>query len=910
MSVPGDILSALIASGEIPDPFYAKNELSAQWVGREDWLMIRDFGLPPAFEARESIFLDIEVIDTIAEIRLNGSLLGTSANMFRRLRAEAKRPLQSGKNRLEILIRSAEKAAEAAASTLPYPIPCSEYPVSSPHRNLIRKAQCMSGWDWGPCLMTGGVYDGIALIGIDGPRIEYANATSRRVGGSRWAVDIEIELFATEPGSAIVEAQMPGLASPIAHDTRGKAEGGAMPSIVSSGLSGAEARPRNAAPSNPTARPVEAGAGAWLKIDVPSGLSKARLGFEVEGAEPWWPAGYGAQPLYGLEMRVSPAGGIPATGQVAPSAGHRLSKRLGFRELELVAREDEQGRSMTFRVNGKDIFAKGANWIPADALPSRWTRSRIAQLLDSAVAANMNCLRVWGGGRYESEDFYELCDERGLLLWQDLMFSCALYPSSPAFLAEVEAELRHQVRRLADHPSLALWCGNNEALGAIGWYEESKKSPARYIADYDRLTEGTAGRVVRELDPLRPWWPSSPSAGPDDYSDNWQADGRGDMHYWSVWHEGKPFSAYLEVRPRFCSEFGFQSFPSYAAASSFAPEGERNPTSPIMEHHQRHPRGNTLIIETMARYFRMPRGLRETLYLSQVQQALAIRSAVEYWRSLRPRCMGTLYWQLNDVWPVSSWSSLEYDGSWKLLHYEARRFYDPFLLAAYVKDGELVVVCVNDSERVHAGSLRLRFLRFDGSEATRLDSEAHIAAESSSILWRGRLESLPARADELFLCAELEAELEPSVARLGRPNTELGGTPAARSAPADRGTLTRRCEIFLVEPKRCALIDPRVEAKVLGADAPKSSGPCSEARDTSRSSAHRGLVIELQAAAPAFFLALEAEGLAGKFSDQGFTLLAGEKRKIAFAPDPGKKVPSPAELAAALRLYHLKSSYE
>ncbi|MEI6875241.1 MAG: glycoside hydrolase family 2 protein, partial [Spirochaetota bacterium] len=580
--VPGDIMSALVVSGELADPLFDRNELAAQWVGQEDWLLWREFTVDREILSRREVFLEIESLDTLAELRLNGTPIGGSDNMFARLRLPAKSALKEGTNRLDILIRSPEKAALSEAAKLPYPIPAPTFKVASPHRNLIRKAQHMAGWDWGPCLMTGGVYDGISLIGIDAPRIEYLTTSHARLGDGRWELVVDVDLEAVIACRVRIEAEI-------------------------------------------------AGKRAVADLALSKGSSRASLSLDLEGIEDWWPSGYGEQPLYELRVRSVAEGG-------EGGGTHELVKRLGFRELSAVSEVDGIGRSLKFRVNGRDIFAKGANWIPADALPSRWTRTRIAGLLESAKAAHMNMIRVWGGGRYESEDFYELCDELGILVWQDAMFSCALYPSTPAFLASVEAELRHQVRRLQSHPSLAIWCGNNEALGAINWYEESKKSPARYIVDYDRLNDGTVGRVVRELDPGRTFWPSSPSAGPNDFSDNWHEDSRGDMHYWSVWHEGKPFSAYHEVKPRFCSEFGFQSLPSWRIASALAPSSELNVTSPAFEHHQRHPRGNTVILETMSRYFRMPRGFRETLWLSQVQQALAIRTAVEYWRSLRDRC--------------------------------------------------------------------------------------------------------------------------------------------------------------------------------------------------------------------------------------------------------------------------------
>ena len=849
MAVPGDIMSALLAAGEIPDPYYGKNELDLQWIGREDWRIERDFEMDEAFLSHEGVYLEALVLDTVAEVELNGQSLGSSRNMWRRFRADAKPFLKAGKNHVAVTLRSPELAAAAAAAALAYPIPASEYPVFSPHRNLLRKAQCMAGWDWGPCLMTGGIYDGISLVAHDGPRLEYATTRMRREG-AEWVVGIDLDLEAASASRCRAMASL-------------------------------------------------GGSSAAAELDLPAGASRRSLEVRVRDVEAWWPAGYGAQPLYDLRVELCPLGGPGADRGDGAGRGHSLEKRLGFRELAVVAEEDEWGKSLKFRVNGREVFAKGANWIPADALPSRWTRKRLEDLLGSAVAANMNCLRVWGGGRYESEDFYGLCDELGLLVWQDCMFSCALYPSSPAFLAEVEAETRHQVLRLKDHPSIALWCGNNEALGAITWYEESRKSPARYIADYDRLTEGTVGRVVRNLDPGRTWWPSSPSAGPDDWSDNWHADGRGDMHYWTVWHEGRPFSAYLDVKPRFCSEFGFQSLPSARTVAAFAPEAERNVTSPVMEDHQRHPRGNALIIETMLRYFRMPSGFRETLYLSQVQQALAIRTAVEYWRSLRPRCMGTLYWQLNDVWPVASWSSLEYDGSWKLLHHEARRFYEPLHLALVRTGTHLEAHAMNDLGTRCSAALAVRFRRFDGSLVSEVLVDAVLEPDSSACLWSLPLSALAGDPAELYLDAALsfepfEADRVYPACLAAVATTGAGAAAATAGATAAMAAGTRRARLFLTEPKRCSLVDPRLSVRV--------------------EEGNGGLVVRVRAEAPAFWVALELEGEGpglprGRFADSGFDLGPGEEAVVAFVPAADAPLPTAAGLAASLRVMHLRASH-
>ncbi len=600
-----------------------------------------------------------------------------------------------------------------------------------------------------------------------------------------------------------------------------------------------------------------AGARDAAMLQVVPGANTARRTLRLQAPELWWPAGYGPQALHELSLRIG---------------GQGERRRLGFRRLEVESRDDPAGRSLVFRVNGVEVFCKGANWIPCDALPSRQTPARYEALLAAAVQANMNMLRVWGGGQYEQELFYELCDRKGLLLWQDFMFSCATYPATPEFLAEVEAEVRHQVRRLQEHPSLALWCGNNENLGALTWFPETRASRDRYLVDYDRLNEGVIGRLVRELDPARAWWPSSPSAGPGDYSDNWHEDGKGDMHYWSVWHEGKPFEAYYEVTPRFCSEFGFQSLPSAEGVRSFAPESQANLTSPVLEHHQRHPRGNTVIAETLTRYFRFPDGFENLLYLSQVQQALAIRTAVEYWRSRRPLCMGILYWQLDDCWPAASWSSLEYPDRWKPLHYAARRFFQPVHVAAFCRDGaNLEAHGLNDTQAEVSGTLQVGFLDFAGRPRRQEAHAVRLAPEAATPLASFSLASLPARPEELFLSLRL-------VHAAGEVESEL----------------------FLCPPKRCELQNPGLQTRVR-----RSSG---------------GAQVELAVERPAFYVHLEAPGLTGRFEDSCFSLLPGRPRVVEFLPSagadvspPGDEPPKPQALEQALgrvlKVRHLRATY-
>ena len=344
------------------------------------------------------------------------------------------------------------------------------------------------------------------------------------------------------------------------------------------------------------------------------GANKVECEFTVENPDLWFPAGQGRQPLYPLSVC---------------GAGQKLERKIGLRELQVVNEPDEFGRSLFVRVNGVDVYAKGADWIPADALPARQTPEAVGRLLDSVVQANMNMLRVWGGGQYEHDFFYDLCDEKGILLWQDCMFACAVYPATPDFLANVATELDYQVPRLRHHPSLALWCGDNECLEALGWYEESRKKRNFFVVNYDRLNRMLAQKI-RALDPDHAFWPGSPSDGQDEFGDVRHADNAGDMHYWDVWFGNKTFDAYYAIQPRFCSEFGYQAFPSEALVNSFTAPEDRNVFSPVMDAHQKCPLGNAPIIAMFAKYFRMPSTFAGFLYLSQVQQALAIKTGVEY----------------------------------------------------------------------------------------------------------------------------------------------------------------------------------------------------------------------------------------------------------------------------------------
>lgn len=579
------------------------------------------------------------------------------------------------------------------------------------------------------------------------------------------------------------------------------------------------------------------------KVSLQPGLNKLTSEVTINNPKLWWPNGHGEQPLYDLTVEV---------------ADSKVTKRLGLRQLEVVTEEDAIGLSFKVRVNGRDIFCKGANWIPADALPSRHTRTVMDDLLTSAQKAHMNMIRVWGGGQYETDDFYDLCDEKGILIWHDMMFSCAIYPATKEFLENVRQEITHQVKRLRDHACIALWCGNNECLGALNWFDVTRQNRDRYLVDYDRLYEGTIGAAVDEADPTRLYWPSSPCGGRNDYSDNWHNDARGDMHYWTVWHENASFDAYYNVVPRFCSEFGYQSFPSMDTIRTYAPEDQFNVTSPIMEHHQRNTAGNSKITEMMTRYFRVPEGFENFIYLSQVQQALAIKTGVEYWRHLQPTCMGTIYWQLNDNWPVASWSSLEYGGKWKLLHYQIKRSYAPLLVATFQDQNDNVEIwLVNDHHEPYDARVRVQVRGFDGRLQKEETFTVQVPAGGTALVHTYQLNELVAKKNEGFLYATVET-----------------------------GRETNYTTHFFTEYKRCEL--PRA------------------AISTSIEEVSGGYAVTLKSNQPAFFVSADVQGVPGEFSDNFFTLLPGEPRTITFTP---KRATSLAEVRSALTVKHLRDTY-
>jgi beta-mannosidase len=760
MAVPGDGVSALHAAGLIPDPYFAANEQACRWIAERDWTITRMFNA-----AGGEGDLVISGLDTVAEVRLNDTLVLSGANAFRVHRVAV--TLRDGANTIAILFKSSVAEAARRQAEQPFFVPWHQGNCPIPNGNMLRKPQCDFGWDWNIALAPFGITDFI--------RIERRN--NQRIAG------------------LVIDQTLDGRAIRVE---------------VAARVTGAKGM---------TARFSLCG----QSVDAPVLHGTARAAFVIETPDLWWPAGLGAQPLHDLSVICCDAAD---------------TRRIGLRQLRLVSEPDATGRSFGFEVNGVPVFARGANWIPADALPGRVTPEATRDLLQSAVDANMNMIRVWGGGRYEPDWFYDICDALGLMVWQDFMFSCHLYPSTPDFLEEVSAEAEEAVLRIGHHASLALWCGDNELIGALTWYEESRKNRDRYLVSYDRLNR-TVEAALKRAAPRANWWPSSPSPGPMSFGDAWHDDSSGDMHFWSVWHEGRDFDHYRDVSPRFCSEFGFQSYPSMDVIRRFAAPEEFNIASPVMEAHQKNAGGNARIAETMFRYFRFPRSFEDFVYLSQVQQGVAIKTAVSHWRSLKPHCMGALYWQLNDTWPVCSWASLDHGGGWKLLHHMAREFFAPVSVTVVPQEGGWRIMAVNDGR-----------------------AAADLALTVSALSMEGAM----------------------------RP---LGAATGAVGTDASLKLLT----LASADLHDGEVIHLKWSADGIEADdafAPRPWKGFNLQRPDIRHSVQReggALRITLQATKPAFFVALEAD-VPGRFSRNGVTLLPGAPQTIMFAPKDGAAKPA------------------
>ncbi len=797
-SVPGGVHTDLLALGLIPDPFVGDNEKRVQWVAEAVWEYRRRFSLTPELLQQPRIELVCDGLDTLATLSLNGQELGHTANMFRQYRFDVKPLLKAGENELVIKFDSPVRYCGAQQKVRSLPGVSQAIP-GGPH---LRKAPCQFGWDWGPQLPPIGIWKDIRLEAYAEARIADVRLNQRHTNGQ---VTVEAQITIQNPDDTSCLA-----------DLRITAPDGQVFET------NAAVQPENA---------------STLQVIIPN-------------PQLWWPNGYGSQPLYQVNIEL----------RQADSLLDQREYSIGLRTIALRQEPDEWGRSFTFVVNGLPIFAKGSNWIPADTFPTRLTDAWLEGLIRSAVQTHQNMLRVWGGGFYEEERFYDLCDRYGILVWQEFIFSCSVYPlDDPEFLENVHVEVSENIRRLRHRASLALWCGNNEM--EWGWVDWGWKGAeyAALKAAYDQFFHHTLPEWCAAEDPEHAYWPSSPSS--DTPFENPNGQQQGDAHYWDVWHGRKPFTAYRNQYPRFMSEFGFQALPPLATIRTYAQPADWNMTSYIMERHQKNDSGNQLMVSQMLDTFRLPVNFESLVYLSLVLQAEGIRYGVEHWRRYPGRVSGILYWQLNDCWPVASWSSLDYFGRWKALHYAARRFFAPLLLSIEDKPTSQDVFITNESRLPWEGSLRWSLETLDGQVLDSNELKAQVAPFEVTPVCR--LDFSSRLTDDLARQTVFIAELWQAGQRLSRQTA------------------------FFVPTKHLNLVDPAIQANlhITGGE----------------------IQIELTSQSLARLVECTLEGADIVFSDNYFDLPAGRTTVIS-APLPAGWTAS--RLQAALRIRSIYDSFE
>lgn len=618
-SVPGSVYQDYLDNGKMEEPFYRANELKALELIKHDFEYRTVFDVPQDILEKERVMLHFDGIDTVGDIWLNEMYLGHVDNMHRIWEYPVKELLKPEENELRIVLISPVNYIYDLYEKDPLIVGSVDAMKGSPY---LRKAHCMYGWDWGPRIPDAGIWRDIELIGADDARLDNVYITQQHEKGQvTLNFSVEAEVFAQEK---IL-----------------KVDG------------------------------TDEGYEVHITVTQPDGTTLESHGEDIQIKNPklWWPNGYGEQPLYGVCVELFKGGKKLDTWE----------KRIGLRTVTVIREKDQWGECFCHEVNGVRIFAMGADYIPEDNLLPRVTKERTRNLLLQAKNANFNCVRVWGGGNYPSDAFFDACDEMGLLVWQDFMFACSVYDLTEEFEASIRAEFIDNIKRIRHHASLALWCGNNEMElfledNAAGWCLK----PSQF-SDYFKMYEYIIPQILKEYDPNTFYWPASPSSGGGFDAPN--DENRGDVHYWDVWHGNKPITEFRKFYFRYVSEFGFQSFPCLETVKTFTEPSDRNIFSYVMEKHQRNSSANGKIMNYMEQTFLYPGDFDTILYASQLLQAEAMRYGVEHFRRNRGRCMGTIIWQLNDCWPTASWSMIDYEGRWKAVQYYAKRFFAPLMIS-------------------------------------------------------------------------------------------------------------------------------------------------------------------------------------------------------------------------------------
>ncbi|WP_345801725.1 glycoside hydrolase family 2 protein [Microbacterium sp. AZCO] len=729
-TVPGCVHLDLLAAGLIPDPYRGVNEALLAWIGLVDWTYRTTFDWAPDGDSRHDLVFD--GVDTVAEIVLNGEVIAAVANQHRSYRLPVDGRLREGENSLEVRFRAPvpyanSQSLELGARPRPYPLPY----------EAIRKSACNFGWDWGIATYTSGLWRGVRLESWSAARLAEVRVTAAPEGDGG-----VVEVVAT------VERETDAADAALSLRFAVNGLGLETPAFGVFGFDGGEVR--------------------------------ARL--DLAAVERWWPAGYGEQPRYVVDVQLDDGGSVI-------DETHRV---VGFRTVRWDTTPDDAGTPFTLVVNDQPVFVKGVNWIPDDALPVRVDRARYERRLRQALDGGINLIRVWGGGIYESDDFYDLCDELGLLTWQDFLFACAAYPEEEPLRSEVEAEARENIVRLASHPSLVLLTGNNENLWGFedwGWKErlDGRTWGAHY---YYELFPA----LIAELAPHVPYAPGSPFSPGGGWDGSAQTgahpndEAHGSMHLWEQWNR-RDYATYREHTPRFVAEFGWQGPPAWSTLVHWLDDDPLTPESPGMTLHQKAMEGNVKLTNGLVPHFRVPDDMETWHWAMQLNQAIAVRTALEHFRSWAPHTQGAIVWQLNDCWPVTSWAAIDGDERPKPLFHALQRAFAPRLVTIQPRDGGLAAIVSNDTGEAWSGTLHLRRLDFDGEPLAEQDASVEVAARGTVTVALDASVASPGDAGGELVVGEIDGVrgewffAEPRDSALGAAELEVS------TEPVDGGTL-------------------------------------------------------------------------------------------------------------------------
>ena len=805
--VPGSVQRDLVSHGVLPDPFYGTNEEQLQWVEDVNWDFKKTFNLSAAQLQHDEALLQFEGLDTHADVFLNGSRILRTQNMFIGYEVRVKELLIEGENNLYIRFHSPIEAMMPARDSFGY-----DYPAGNDHREeklsiYSRKAPYHFGWDWGIRIVQMGIWKPVSLLLYNDARIEDYYVKQQLVTEEKAEIEHQLTIHALTKGDATLS---------YGYALNGK--------VLNS---------------------------EQKEVHLTEGMNNLSIPTTISNPQRWMPVNWGEQHLYDFFVTVTRGDHLIAEKHL----------RTGLRTVRLVQEPDEHGRSFYFEVNGIPLFAKGANYIPGEIFTTQQDEAYYKNIFDQITDANMNFVRVWGGGIYENEEFYRQADERGILIWQDFIFACAPYPSDDLFLASVREEAIYNIKRLRNHPSLAFWCGNNEINEALNYWGWDKQYPTEVMQTwqegYDKTFRQLLPSLVEEYDGTRSYIHGSP------YDANWgntEKFASSDVHDWGLWYGHLPFEAMADRLPRFASEFGFQSFPEMKTIRSFALEEQWALESEVMQVHQKATTGNSLIKKYMEMYFPEPKSFEDFVYMGLAMQGNGMEESVEAMRRGRPYCMGALYWQINDDWPVVSWSSIDYYGNWKAQHYKMRNVLAPLALGVDEKEGMLHYYTLSDylTERTDL-TLTVQVIDFTKGIQKEFRERVNATANASTIV-------------KSYKLSDLLKEDEKAHTMLHAFLTDSNGEVISRK------------EHFFYWPNRLELPQTTVESSVEYADG--------EYRVTLFS----------EKLAKDLFLEIPVQG--ARFSDNFINLLPGEQRTIIIRSPQLK-----AAERTAVTVKHMRETY-